>query len=112
MICYGGVADDQTVAVDRIMCAFHHALAAAGRAPVEIGNVDRLAVIRLDILLGCHRHLVGRAIVEIDDRRIVDDGRCALADGPGKIDCRRVLFVPEMATGDRRARAAYLEVRG
>ena len=93
---------DQAIVVDGITRALHRALPSAGRTPVEIGNVDWLAVIGLDILLGRHRHLVNCAIEEVDDRRRVDDA--GLADGP-VAGPSSVLLVPGVGVDDRVTKA-------
>src|SRR5690606_5785328 len=45
----------------------HQALASAGRAGVPVRFLGSAAVERLDRALGSHRHLVNRAVAEIDE---------------------------------------------
>jgi hypothetical protein len=72
----GGIADNQAIIIDGVTLTFDHALPAARGAPVEIGIVDRLAVIGFDILLGRDRHLVDRSVEEVDDRRRIGHPGC------------------------------------
>src|SRR4030095_6212423 len=59
------------VVVAGIVLRHAQALAAAGRAPVPVGVLRRLTVVRGDELLAEHRHQVLGAIGEVDLQRYV-----------------------------------------
>jgi len=63
----GERARDDAVVVAGIALCGHHAHAAARRAALVIGVVERLRVVDVDEPLRLHRHVVQRAVREVDD---------------------------------------------
>ena len=66
-------ARDDAVVVAGIALRGHHALPAARRAALVVRVVERLRIEHVDEPLRLHRHLVHRAIGEVDD--LLRDGR-------------------------------------
>ena len=71
MVIHRRIARDDAVEIAGIALRLHHRHAPAGRAAVEIRMPRRSAVIRPDKMLAGHRHIVRRAVQEIDHLRLV-----------------------------------------